>query len=176
VPFCRATALTTLLFIAAACASAPAPQTSRPTPVSTTPPDRAPAGLPAGKVLFSKGGLDLWAAAPDGSGRIAVTADGGTGGGYLGARWSPDGALIAAERAVPGEGGSSLFLIRTGGAPLRLTKADTFLDGYAWSPDGRYLTYGEVISGGTAAERLKGQIAFVSAGVSTLLAPTTRPL
>src|SRR6185295_7839380 len=118
-PFGRATALVALLFMVAACA-APAPQSSRPTPVSTTPPDQAPAGLPAGKVLFSKGGLDLWSAAPDGSGRLAITADGGTGGGYLGARWSPDGALIAAERAVPGEGGSSLFLIRTGAAPPRL--------------------------------------------------------
>ena len=149
-PSRRATALIALLFIGVACA-APTPQTSRPTPTSTTPPDRAPAGLPAGKVLFSKGGIDLWTAAPDGTGRIAVTADGGASGGYLGARWSPDGTLIAAERAVPGEGGSSLFLIRTGGIPLRLTKPDTFLDGYAWSPDGRYLTYGEVISGGTAA-------------------------
>src|SRR6185503_768756 len=114
-PFRRATALVALLFIATACTT-PAPQTSRPTPVSTTPPDRAPAGLPGGKVLFSRGGLDLWTAAPDGSARVAVTADGGSGGGYLGARWSPDGVLIAAERAVPGEGGSSLFLIRTGAA------------------------------------------------------------
>src|SRR6266511_3466875 len=149
-PFRRATALVALLFITAPCA-APAPQTSRATPVSTTPPDRAPAGLPAGKVLFSKGGIDLWTAAPDGTGRVGVTTDGTTGGGYLGGRLSPDGTLIAAERAAPGEGGSSLFLIRTGSAPLRLTKPDTFLDGYAWSPDGRYLTYGEVISGGTAA-------------------------
>ena len=145
-----ATGLALLLFIVAAC-SAPSPQITRPTPISTIPPDHAPRGLPSGTVLFSKGGLDLWTAAPDGSGRVPVTADGATGGGYLGGKWSPDGALIAAERAVPGDGGSSLFLVRAGAAPLRLTKPDTFLDGYAWSPDGRYLTYGEVISGGTAA-------------------------
>ena len=52
---------------------------------------------------------------------------------------------------MPGEGGTALFLIRTGRASLRLTKVDTFLDGYAWSPNGRYLTFGEVISGATAA-------------------------
>lgn len=149
-PFRRATTLLAVLFIAAAC-TAQAPQVSRPTPISTVPPDRAPADLPSGRILFSKGGIDLWTAAPDGSGRTAVTTDGAGGGGYLGGRWSPDGGLIAAERAVPGEGGSSLFLIRSGAVPLRLSKTDTFLDGYAWSPDGRYLTYGEVISGGTAA-------------------------
>jgi Tol biopolymer transport system component len=150
VPLRRTTGLAVLLFITAACAVEP-PQSMRATPPSTTPPDRAPAGLSSGKVLFSKGGVDLWSAAPDGSGRVGITADGATAGGYLGGRLSPDGALIAAERAVPGDGGSSLFLIRPGSAPVRLTKPDTFLDGYAWSPDGRYLTYGEVISGGTAA-------------------------
>jgi Tol biopolymer transport system component len=150
VPLGSATRLALLLFIVAAC-SAPSTLVTRPTPISTTPPDHAPTGLPSGKVLFSKGGLDLWIAAPDGSGRVPVTTDGATGGGYLGGKWSPDGTLIAAERAVPGDGGSSLFLVRARAAPLRLTKPDTFLDGYAWSPDGRYLTYGEVISGGTAA-------------------------
>jgi Tol biopolymer transport system component len=145
----RVTGVVALLFIVAACSPQP-PQTSRQTPVATTPPDRAPAGLPSGRVLFSKGGVDLWTAASDGSARASLTTDGAAGG-YLGGRASPDGAFIAAERAVPGEGGSSLFLIRPGAAPLRLSKPDTFLDGYAWSPDGRYLTYGEVISGGTAA-------------------------
>jgi Tol biopolymer transport system component len=146
----RATGLLVVLFIAAACAGQP-PQVTRPTPLSTAPPDRPPAGLPAGRVLFSKGGIDLWSAAPDGGGRVALTTDGATAGGYVGARWSPDGTLIAAERALPGEGGSQLFLVRPGAAPVRLSRPDTFLDGYAWSPDGRYITYGEVISGGTAA-------------------------
>ena len=153
-PFRRATGLAAAVFIAVACAGQP-PQISRATPLSTAPPDRAPVALPAGKVLFSKGGIDLWTAAPDGTGRAAVTSDGAASGGYLGARWNPDGTLIAAERAIPGEGGTSLFVIRPGSPPgtppVRLTKPDTFLDGYAWSPDGRYLTYGEVISGGTAA-------------------------
>ena len=145
-----ATGLALLLLIVAACSAQP-PQVTRPTAVSTAPPDHAPAGLPPGKLLFSKGGIDLWTAAPDGSVRVGATSDGAAGGGYLGGKWSPDGALIAAERAVPGDGGSSLFLVRSGAAPVRLTKPDTFLDGYAWSPDGRYLTYGEVITGGTAA-------------------------
>ena len=149
-PLRRATSLAAAAFIAVACAGQP-PQVSRPTPLSIAPPDRAPAGLPSGKVLFSKGGIELWSAAPDGSGRVSVTTDGAAAGGYLGARWSPDGTLIAAERAMPGDGGTALFLLRPGTPPVRLTKPDTFLDGYAWSPDGRYLTYGEVISGGTAA-------------------------
>jgi len=150
VPLRSATGLAVLLFIVAACSAQP-PLVTRPTAVSTTPPDHAPAGLPSGKLLFSRGGIDLWTAAPDGSGRVGITSDGAAGGGYLGGKWSPDGTVIAAERAVPGDGGSSLFLVRSGAAPVRLTKPDTFLDGYAWSPDGRYLTYGEVITGGTAA-------------------------
>jgi len=149
-PFPRATGLAAAVFIAVACAAQP-PQISRATPLSTAPPDRAPAALPAGKLLFSKGGIELWTAAPDGTGRVAVTGDGAASGGYLGARWSPGGTLIAAERAMPGDGGGSLFLVRPGGTPVRLTKPDTFLDGYDWSPDGRFLTYAEVISGGTAA-------------------------
>jgi Tol biopolymer transport system component len=180
-PLRRATRLVALLFIATACAGE-APQVSRPTPASTTPPDRAPAGLPAGKVLFSKGGFDLWTAAPDGTARIAMTTDGAATGGYLGGRWSPDGTLVAAERAVPGDGGSSLFLVRPGSAPLRLTKPDTFLDGYAWSPDGRYLTYGEVISGGTAAAggSLAGAVGDVhlydvAAATNTIVGPGTHP-
>jgi Tol biopolymer transport system component len=180
-PLRLATGLVALLFIAAACAGE-APRVSRPTPLSTTPPDRAPAGLPAGKVLFSKGGFDLWTAAPDGSARLAMTTDGAANGGYLSGRWSPDGTLVVAERAMPGDGGSSLFLIRAGAAPLRLTKPDTFLDGYAWSPDGRYVTYGEVISGGTAAAggSLTGAVGDVhlydvTAATDMIVGPGTHP-
>ena len=175
----RATGLAAVLFIVAACSAQP-PQTARPT--TTAPPDGAPTGLPAGKVLFSKEGLDLWTAAPDGSGRVAVTSDGASGGGYLGARFAPDGTLIAAERIAPGEGGSALFLIRPGAAPLRLSKPNTFLDGYAWSPDGRYLTYGEVISGGTAAAggSLAGAVGDVhlydvTTGTDMVVGPGTHP-
>ena len=111
-----------------------------------------------------------------------MTTDGAAGGGYLGGRWSPDGMLVAAERAVPGDGGSSLFLVRPGSAPLRLTKPDTFLDGYGWSPDGRYLTYGEVISGGTAAAggSLAGAVGDVhlydvTAATNMIVGPGTHP-
>lgn len=135
------------VFIAACASGPPFSGTARPV---TAPPSGAPGGLAAGKVLYSAAGLDLWSGQPDGSGRAPVTKD-GTAGGYLGGRWSPDGGLVAAERTMPGEGGSSLFLMRTDGTSVRLTRPDTFLDGYAWSPDGRYLTFGEVTSGGTAA-------------------------
>jgi Tol biopolymer transport system component len=180
-PTRRATALAALLFIAVACAAQP-PDTSRATPRSTTPPDRAPAGLPSGKILFSKAGIDLWSSAPDGSGRVGVTSDGAAAGGYVGARWSPDGTLIAAERLMPGDGGSSLFILRTGAAPVRLTRPDTFLDGYAWSPDGRFLTYGEVTSGGTAAAggSLAGAVGDVhlydvTTGTDMVVGPGTHP-
>lgn len=125
--------------------SSPAPAVR--TPASASPP---PAALGPGSVLFSRSGVDLWAAAPDGSARSQVTVDGALGP-YVGARASPDGRLIAAERSMPGEAGTSLHLLRPGARPLRLTAPGTFLDGFAWSPDGRYLAFGEVSSGATAA-------------------------
>src|SRR5205814_1355522 len=127
-----------------------APPPPRVLPPSTAAPRGAPSGLATGRVLYSSGGLDLWASAPDGTGRRPVTKDGSTGG-YAGGRWSPDGSLVAAERFMPGEGGTALFLLRADGSSVRLTRVDTFLDGYVWSPDGRYLAYREVVSGATAA-------------------------
>lgn len=127
--------------------SAPQPP---PRPTSTAAPVGAPAGL-VGRILYSKGGLDLWSSAPDGAGRAALTTDGVSGGGYAGGRWSPDGSLVAAERYPPGEGGTALYLVRPAAPAIRLTKTDTFLDGYVWSRDGRYLAYGMVVSGITAA-------------------------
>lgn len=135
------------LFIAVVSCS-PGPPSVRPT--STAAPSGPPTGLAAGRVLYSKGGVDLWTSAPDGSGRTAFTTN-GTDAGYAGGRWSPNGSLVAAERFVPGEGGTALFLVRPDRSSVRLTRVDTFLDGYVWSPDGRYLAYGEVTSGITAA-------------------------
>lgn len=136
------------MFIAAACSpTQPVAESQRPR--STAAPNGPPVGLTGGRVLFSKGGVDLWSSRPDGSGRLPITQDGASGW-YVSGKWSPDGSQIAAERSMPGEGGSGLFLIRAGRS-ARLTKVDTFLDGYAWSPSGRYLAYAEVISGATAA-------------------------
>lgn len=144
-----ATAVVGALFIAAAC-SPTQPVALSQRPPSTAAPAGAPSGLTSGRVLFSKGGLDLWSSRPDGSGRLPITQDGASGW-YVSGKWSPDASQIAAERSMLGEGGTALFLIRSGGTSTRLTKVDTFLDGYAWSPNGRYLTFGEVISGATAA-------------------------
>ena len=168
------------LFIAA-CTAPQAPARQRP-PENTSAPAGAPTGLPGGRVLFSKAGIDLWSSTPDGGGRVAVTHDGSTGG-YVGARWSPDGSLIAAERALPDENGTSLYVLRADAAPLRLSGRDTFLDGYAWSPDGRYLTYGEVVSGATAAAgglTLVGAVGDVhlydtQTGVNRIIGPGTHP-
>jgi len=144
-----ATAAVVAAFIAVSCtATPPVAQSQR--PLSTSAPSGAPSGLTGGRVLFSKAGLDLWSSLPDGSGRSAVTLDGSSGG-YVSGRWSPDGSQIAAERSMAGEGGTALYLLRAGRTPERLTRTDTFLDGYVWSPDGRYVAYGEVISGATAA-------------------------
>ena len=52
---------------------------------------------------------------------------------------------------MPDAEGTSLYLLRSGSAPVRLSRSGTFLDGYVWSPDGRYLAFGEVTSGATAA-------------------------
>lgn len=123
----------------------PAPRST-----STDAPSGAPPGLASGVVIYSKGGVDLWTSAPDGSGRAALTTDGSSGG-YISARPAPNVDLIAAERSLPAESGTALFLMRPGGISTRLTKPDTFVDGYAWSPNGRYLAFGEVISGVTAA-------------------------
>lgn len=142
-------------FVAVGCldASAPVIRSTVPSPTApplTPPPLGPPTGLATGIVLYSRGGLELWTSAPDGTGRTAFTTDGAAGA-YLSARPSPDGAAVAAERAMPGESGSALYLLRPGAASVRLTTVDTFLDGYAWSSDGRYLTYGEAVSGITAA-------------------------
>ena len=106
-----------------------------------------------GRVLFSQAGADLWEAAPDGTERRQRTFDGAASGdGYLGGRWSPDGRAIAAERSMARESGSALYLVEAeSGAATRLTRPNTFLDGYAWSPDGRHLAYAELTSGGTLA-------------------------
>src|SRR5438445_2995167 len=144
-----ATAAVVAAFIAVSCTASP-PVAQSQQPLSTFAPSGAPSGLTGGRVLFSKAGLDLWSSLPDGSGRSAVTLDGSSGG-YVSGRWSPDATQIAAERSMPGESGSALYLLRPSRAPERLTRPDTFLDGYVWSPDGRYLAYGEVISGATAA-------------------------
>ena len=106
---------------------------------------------PGGRVLFSLAGQDLWQGAPDGSARRQITRDGApSGNGYTGGRWSPDGTLVAAERSLAGESGTGLYLVDPGtGTSQRLSRPDTFIDGYAWSPDGRSLTFGQLTSGGT---------------------------
>ena len=106
---------------------------------------------PAGRVLFSLAGQDLWQGAPDGSARRQITRDGApSGNGYTGGRWSPDGTQVAAERNLAGESGTGLYLVDPGtGTSQRLSRPDTFIDGYAWSPDGRSLTFGQLTSGGT---------------------------
>lgn len=106
---------------------------------------------PGGRVLFSLAGQDLWQGAPDGSARRQITRDGApSGNGYTGGRWSPDGTLVAAERNLAGESGTGLYLVDPGtGTSQRLSRPDTFIDGYAWSPDGRSLTFGQLTSGGT---------------------------
>jgi Tol biopolymer transport system component len=116
-----------------------------------TQPASTPASLSVGSVLYSASGVDLWTASPDGTHRKRVTTDGATAG-YLGARWSPDGAFIAAERTFPDESGTALVVVRTADASAwRISRKDTFLDGYSWSSDGRHLTYAELTSGGTLA-------------------------
>lgn len=175
--------LLALALVLSACQPGPVSSTTpEPFPISTAAPSGAPRGLGPGRILFSKYGVDLWTSAPDGSDRTALTSD-GAGGGYIGGLPSPDGTMIAANRSMPDEDGTSLYLLRPGGAATRLTKTDTFLDGYAWSPDGRYLAYGEVTSGITAAAGgLTGAGAIgdvhlydVQTGTNMIVGPGTHP-
>jgi dipeptidyl aminopeptidase/acylaminoacyl peptidase len=111
----------------------------------------APMHLPGGRVAFSDRGRDLWWSAPDGSGRSLLTHD-GISGGWVGGKLSPDGSMVAGERSLPAESGTSLFLVKTAdGSSSRLSRKDTFVDGYGWSSDGRYIAYAELTSGGTLA-------------------------
>ena len=137
--------------------------------------------LPAGRVVFSESGKDLWSSEPDGSGRTRITHDGNAG--WLGGKWSPNGKWLAAERSLPNESGTTLFLVNVAeGTNVRLTRHDTFLDGYAWSRDGRYITYAELTSGGTLAAggTLAGGVGDVhlydlTTGVDRVLSPGNHP-
>ena len=166
----RASALLLLALIgAAAGCAAPVEQAYRP---------------PAGRILFSQAGLELWESAADGSAARQLTFDGAaSGNGYTGGRWSPDGRLIAAERNLQAESGTGLYLVDPAArTSARLTRPNTFLDGYAWSPDGRYLTYGEITDGGMhgATGPLAGAMGDVflydvQARAARLLGPGTHP-
>lgn len=137
-----------------------------------------------GRVLFSAAGQDLWSSRPDGTDRRAVTVDGSLSRDYyVGGRWSPDGQAVAAERSMAHESGNALYVIElSSGTQRRLTRPDTFLDGYAWSPDGRLLTYAEVTTGGTLAAggTLSGGVGDVhvydrTAGTDRIVAPGNHP-
>lgn len=132
---------------------------------------------PGGRVLFSLAGRDLWQGAPDGSGRRQITTDGAaSGNGYIGGRWSPDGTLIAAERNLSAESGTGLYLVDPAtGTSSRLSRPGTFIDGYAWSPDGRQLTFGQLSAGGAIGGVGEVLLYEVAAKTSRVLGPGTHP-
>lgn len=176
----RLTPLCFVLLLLGGCTGALVPGGAVPKGGVTATPTTAPLVLPGGRVLFSLGGIDLWSSAPDGSARRQITTD-GSAGGYLGARWSPDGSRIAAERSVAGESGNALFLI-DGQRSVRLTAPDTFLDGLSWSPSGRHLAYASLSSGGTLAAggSLVGGVGDIhvfdtATGIDRIVGPGTHP-
>lgn len=138
----RLVAPAALALLLAACLEPPAPQAT---------PSASPLGLyRAGALLFSDG-TELYASSPDGGDRRRVTREGAEGF-YAGGRWSPDGRLIAAERAVAGESGPQLALVdAANGSSERVSPAGTWLDGFAWSPDATRIVYATLTSGGTLA-------------------------
>src|SRR2546428_10469764 len=124
-----------------------APRGGSPAPSASPQPARLPT---AGRLLFSDG-TDLYASGPAGSDRTRITRDGADGF-YAGGRWSPDGKRVAAERSIPTENGPQLFLVDVAsGQGERLSPAGTWLDGFAWSPDGAHIVYASLTSGGTPA-------------------------
>jgi len=124
-------------------------QSAVPIPVPTATP--GPIRLPTtGKLLYSDG-YELWSMAPNGASRAQLTRD-GTQGFYAGGKWSPDGGRIAAERGVASENGPQLFVVDVAtGESKRVSAPSTWLDGFAWSPDGTRLVYSSLTAGGTLA-------------------------
>jgi Tol biopolymer transport system component len=106
---------------------------------------------PAGRILFASeegstlDNSEIYAIRSDGSGRRALSRN--PGGGDRGARWSPDGALIAywSERLERGRRVSALYVMRADGSGRRrLTPASLAVDGLdvpSWSPGGQRLAF-----------------------------------
>jgi Tol biopolymer transport system component len=105
----------------------------------------------AGRILFASEegstleNSEIYSIRSDGSGRRALSRN--PGGGDRGARWSPDGALIAywSERLERGRRVSGLYVMRADGSGRRrLTPAVLAVDSSdlpSWSPDGRKLAF-----------------------------------
>ena len=98
-------------------------------------------------VTNRSGRAEIWVRSPDGSERPVVTAadfPAGTNKWFMNPSLSPDGDRLIYAR-IDGAGGACLWISSlSGGAPVRLTNADTNTTGEyggSWSPDGSRFVY-----------------------------------
>lgn len=106
--------------------------------------------IDAARVVYSDQ-TELWIASARGEAARRLTNDGALMP-YLSGRWSPDGRFVAAERSGLNDAGTRLALVRVADGVSRMVSGPgKFLDGYDWSPDGRWLVYSLIQEGGTFA-------------------------
>ena len=145
----RSFAFVSLLFIAAASATAQQPRAMTIVDLINVPGVSDPRLSPDGsQLLFTRSDADwdrnetvshIWRVDADGSDAVQLTnsQDGESGG-----RWAPDGLRIAFTARRGDDEASQIYVIpNTGGEAIRLTSHPTSISDIAWSPDGRWIYF-----------------------------------
>jgi Tol biopolymer transport system component len=98
-----------------------------------------------GRIAFSRDG-EIWTVSPDGSGLLRVTSV-ATGEYDELAQWSRDGSRLAFIHVVPANNSYGrdfdVVTIRADGTDRRTLVAHSMNESPSWSPDGKYILYGQ---------------------------------